>query len=143
MKPLLNIYCSSLQQRVFVKEIFTYKILLKNPHDEILHLIANIGNSDGFMIAGHKQLTLTIFPQSEFELAYNLYPLKANFQQLPEIKLEIKNYNEEQIAAVAGEKEAENSLVNDLTKKQAELNEMLARWLPKSIFVHPPNRKLA
>jgi hypothetical protein len=89
------------------------------------------------MLAGHKQLTLTIFPHSQYELTYNLYPLKSNFQRLPEVKLEIKNYAEEQIA----EKETENT--GDLTKKQNELNELIERWLPKFIFVHPPNRKSA
>lgn len=139
VKPLLNIYCTSLQQRVFVKEVFTYRILLKNPHDEILHLIANIGNSDGFMLAGHKQLTLTISPLSEFELTYNLYPLKSNFQKLPEVKLEIKNFIEEIVVS----SDTENAQISDLTKKQTELNELLERWLPKYIFVHPPNRKMA
>jgi trafficking protein particle complex subunit 11 len=126
-----------MHDRAFVREIFTYKLLLKNPRDEILHLTANIGNSDGFMLSGHKQLTLTIFSNSEFELTYNLYPLKANFQRLPEIKMEVKNYSEEQ----AVEKEGESVSAGDLAKKQTELNELLERWLPKFIFVHPPNRK--
>lgn len=95
------------------------------------------------MLAGHKQLTLTIFPHSEYELTYNLYPLKSNFQRLPDVKLEIKNYTEEQIATASGEKEAENPQVSDLTKKQNELNELIERWLPKFIFVHPSNRKSA
>lgn len=128
---------------MFVKEIFTYKILLKNPHDEILHLIANVGNSDGFMLSGHKQLTLTISPHSEYELSYNLYPLKSNFQRLPEIKLEIKSYTEEPVVQVSGEKDAENNQISEWTKKQNELNDLLERWLPKYIFVHPPNRKMA
>lgn len=143
IKPLLNIYCTSLHQRVFVREIFTYKVLLRNPHSDILHLSANVGNCDGFMLAGHKQLTLTIFPHCEYELTYNLYPLKSNFQRLPEIKLEIKNYNEEQVLASGGDKEGENNQQSDLTKKQSELNDLLERWLPKLIFVHPPNRKMA
>ena len=145
IKPLLNIYCPALEKRVFVKEIFTYKILLKNPHEEILHLNANIGNADGFMLSGHKQLTLTIFPHSEYELTYNLYPLKANFQRLPELSLEVKNYFDEEVISVSGgEKDAEASPQStELSKKQIELNELVERWLPKSIFIHPTNRKLA
>lgn len=149
VRPLINIYYTSLHQRIFVREIFTYKILLKNPRDEILYMAANIGNSDGFMLSGHKQLTFTIFPNDTFELAYNLYPLKANFQRLPEIKMEIRSFNEEQLTTTSTttttiDKEGENNpAVSEISKKQTELNELLERWLPKSIFVHPPNRKNA
>lgn len=142
IKPLVNIYYSSGPQRVFVREIFTYKIILKNSREDILHMTATIGSSDGFMLSGHKQLTFTIFPSSDVELTYNLYPLKANFQKLPEIKMEIKNYMEEQ-QQVTAEKEVEGIQVSELSKKQTELNELLERWLPKSIFVHPPNRNSA
>lgn len=111
-------------------------------------MMATVGNSDGFMLSGHKQLTFTIFPFSEFELTYNLYPLKANFQKLPEIKMEIKNYLEDQAVSIVAanlnnEKENENPQVTEISKKQNELNSLLERWLPKSIFVHPPNRKVA
>ncbi|KAG5674370.1 hypothetical protein PVAND_004344 [Polypedilum vanderplanki] len=142
VKPLLNIYCTSTNnQRVFVREVFTYKILFRNPNDEILHFTATIGNSDGFMFSGHKQLTFTIFAHSEFELALNLYPLKSNFQRLPELKLEIKSYSEDIVAIV----EKDGNVVesgSEISRKQTELNELLERWLPKSIFVHPPNRKV-
>lgn len=108
-------------------------------------MTATIGSSDGFMLSGHKQLTFTIFPTSHVELTYNLYPLKANFQKLPEIKMEIKNYMEEQAVAnvIVADKDAEGGQVSELSKKQTELNDLLERWLPKSIFVHPPNRKSA
>lgn len=140
--PLLNIYCTSPTERVFVREIFTYRILLKNPGDEILHFNANIGNSDGFMFSGHKQLTFTLFARSEFELTFNLYPLKSNFQKLPEIKLDIKSYTDEIVAIV----EKDGNVVDagtEITRKQTEINNLLERWLPKSIFVHPANRKAA
>lgn len=139
IKPLINVYCTSANQRVFVREIFTYKILFKNPNDEILHFNATIGNAEGFMLSGHKHLTFTIFAHSEFELALNLYPLKANYQRLPELKLEIKTYSEEIVAIV--DKDG-NVIENggEINRKQNELNELLERWLPKSIFVHPPNR---
>ena len=94
------------------------------------------------MLSGHKLLTFTIFPQSEFELAYNLYPLKSNFQRLPELKMDIKSYTEEIDAIV----EKDGNIVEsgtEISRKQAELNELLERWLPKSIFVHPPSRKTA
>ncbi|XP_070496804.1 trafficking protein particle complex subunit 11 isoform X1 [Chironomus tepperi] len=140
--PLLNIYCTSPTERVFVREIFTYKILLKNPGDEILHFQASIGNSDGFMLSGHKQLTFTLFSHSTFELTFNLYSLKSNYQKLPELKLDIKSYTEEIVAIV----EKDGNVVDsgtEITRKQQEVNSLLERWLPKSIFVHPANRKSA
>lgn len=94
------------------------------------------------MLAGHKQLTFTIFSHSEYELSFNLYPLKSNFQKLPELKLDIKNHTDEIVGIV----EADGHVVDagsEIAKKQAEINSLLDRWLPKSIFIHPANRKLA
>jgi trafficking protein particle complex subunit 11 len=139
IEPLINIYCTSPKMRVFVREFFTYKIVLKNPRSEILHLIAIMENSSSFMMSGHKQLSLTIFPNSEFELSYNLYALKSNFQQLPEIRFEIKNYTDDKI--LDDTTSSEGMANPELNKKQADLNELIERCLPKSIFVHPPNRK--
>lgn len=107
-----------------------------------MHFHATIGNADGFMLSGHKQLTFTLFSHSNFELTFNLYPLKSNFQKLPELKLDIKSYTEEIVAIV----EKDGNVVDsgtEITKKQGEVNSLLERWLPKSIFVHPPNRKSA
>lgn len=61
-EPLLNVH-SEIQERVFVREVFTYKVTLKNPHSTILNLIAsfNVNGADGFMFAGHRKSTLRFY----------------------------------------------------------------------------------
>ena len=133
-EPLLNIYCA-IKDRVFVREFFTYKITLKNPHATILNLVAtfNVNTTDGFMFAGHRQVNVSILPFSQFELFFNLYPLKSSYQKLPELKLELVNSIDEGVVK-------ENVIVTapkaETSQKQVELNELLKRWLPKSIFIH-------
>lgn len=161
-EPLINVYCA-IEQRVFVREFFTYSIKLKNPHAEILNMVAwfNINSADGFMFAGHRQVNVTLLSFSEVELTFNLYPLKSNFQRLPELKLELVNTQDD---SALKENLIETSQKPEASLRQAELNEHLKRWLPKSVFVHvskscpkslalsnrkflhhpqPPSRKLA
>jgi trafficking protein particle complex subunit 11 len=126
-QPLLNIYTSPVD-RVFVREVFTYKITLKNPHSSILNLKATFDSSctDGFMFSGHRQLNISIFSHSSFELTFNLYPLKSDWQKLPELKLDLISHHDD----------GSPTNVDPITSKQSELNELLRRWLPKAIFVH-------
>lgn len=108
---------------------------LKNPHPTILNLIANfnVNAADGFMFAGHRQVNVTILSYSEFELSFNLYPLKSNNQVLPELKLELVNSQDD---STLKENIIESTQKPEVSQKQAELNELLKRWLPKSVFVH-------
>lgn len=55
IEPPINIYCY-IKQRLYVREVFTLKITLKNPKKNILHLIATLNSCDGFMFAGHRQV---------------------------------------------------------------------------------------
>ncbi|CRL02076.1 CLUMA_CG015189, isoform A [Clunio marinus] len=139
-EPLLNIYCA-INNRVFVREFFTYKVTLKNPHASILNLIAtfNTNSSDGFMFAGHRQVNVTILSYSQTDLSFNLYPLKPNFQRLPELRLEVMNSQEDSTKETL----IESTLKTEVNPKQDEVNELLNRWMPKSVFVHPPTRKMA
>lgn len=131
-QPLLNIYTSPVD-RVFVREIFTYRVTFMNPNSTILNLRATFdpNSTEGFMFAGHRHLNVTIFPNSSFELTYNLYPVKSDWQKLPELKLELIIQQDEaqttQPAAISGD---------SITQRQSELNDLLRRWLPKAIFVH-------
>lgn len=140
-EPLLNVY-SEIQDRVFVREVFTYKVTLKNARPEILNLIAtfNVNGADGFMFAGHRQVNVTILSHSEFDLSFNLYPLKSNNQKLPELKLELVNNQDD---SVLKENIIETTQKPEVSQKQAELNELLKRWLPKSVFVHVSHKLLA
>lgn len=136
--PLINVYCS-IQERVFVREFFTYKITLRNPHPTVLTMIAtfNVSASDGFMFAGHRQVNVTILSNSEFDLLFNLYPLKANFQRLPELKLELFTSQDDP----PKESVIETTQKPEVSQNQLELNELLKRWLPKSVFVHVSSRQ--
>lgn len=86
------------------------------------------------MFAGHRQVNVTILSHSQFDLAFNLYPLKSNFQRLPELKLEFVNNQDDSVATK--ENLIESSLKPEISQKQVELNELLKRWLPKSVFIH-------
>lgn len=133
-EPLLNVYCS-IKERVFVREFFTYKVTLKNPHASILNFVAtfNVNSTDGFMFAGHRQVNITILSYSQFDLSFNLYPLKSNYQRLPELKLELTQSQDENSLK---ENLIESAQKPEVSQKQAELNELLKRWLPKAVFVH-------
>lgn len=108
---------------------------MKNPHSAVLNLLAtfNVNSSDGFMFAGHRQVNVTILSFSQFDLSFNLYPLKSNFQRLPELKLELVNTQDD---AAAKENVIETTQKPEVSQKQLELNEFLKRWLPKAVFVH-------
>lgn len=131
-----------MQDRVFVREVFTYKVTLKNPHSTILNLLAtfNVNGADGFMFAGHRQVNVTILSFSQFDLSFNLYPLKSNNQKLPELKLEIVSNQDD---STLKENLIESTQNPEASQKQSELNELLKRWLPKSVFVHVSHKLLA
>lgn len=96
--PPLNLYCY-LEEKMYVRVPMTLRITLKNPTRKILHLQALLNSSDSFMFSGHRQLNVTIFAFSSYDLLFNLYPLKAGWQPLPELQLEYVKH-EGTIAAV-------------------------------------------
>lgn len=133
-QPLLNIYTSPVD-RVFVREVFAYRVTLVNPHSTILSLKATFdpNSTEGFMFAGHRHLNVTIFPHSSSELTYNLYPVKSDWQKLPELKLELMSQQDD---AAAVQQPTAIVIADPLAQRQTELNELLRRWMPKAIFVH-------
>lgn len=99
----------------------------------------SVSGTEGFMFSGHRQVSVTILSHSQTDLTFNLYPLKANFQRLPELKLELVNPCDD----TAKENVIESALKTEVSQKQVELNDLLKRWLPKSVFVHVSfNQKL-
>ncbi|XP_054735288.1 trafficking protein particle complex subunit 11 [Anastrepha obliqua] len=122
-EPPLNIYCT-IDEKMFVKMPMTYKVVLRNPTSNILHLVATLSISiaDNFICSGHKQLDVSIYAYSEKELVYNLYPLCVGWVNLPELTLE---YNTK---ADPCKDDAHNNV----------LSELVQRSIPKKVFVLPP-----
>lgn len=58
VEPPLNIYCT-IEEKMFVKMPMAFKVVLKNPINHVLHLIAtlSISKSDNFICSGHKQVS--------------------------------------------------------------------------------------
>lgn len=86
------------------------------------------------------QLNITVFSHSEFDLCFNLYPLKSNFQPLPELQLEYNTAYETQIDENILANEArlgtDDSCKSVINQKQMVLNGLVQRWMPKILFVH-------
>uniref|UniRef100_A0A182Q4N5 Trafficking protein particle complex subunit 11 n=1 Tax=Anopheles farauti TaxID=69004 RepID=A0A182Q4N5_9DIPT len=99
--PPLNLYCY-IDQRMYVRLPMTLRITLKNPTRRILHLQAILNSSDSFMFAGHRQLNVSIFSYSSYDLLFNLCPMKAGWQPLPELQLEYQNFQTPNPAVNAG-----------------------------------------
>ena len=57
-EPPLNIYCT-IEEKMFVKMPMTYKVVLRNPTSNVLHLVATLSISiaDNFICSGHKQVS--------------------------------------------------------------------------------------
>uniref|UniRef100_A0AAG5D5Q5 Trafficking protein particle complex subunit 11 n=1 Tax=Anopheles atroparvus TaxID=41427 RepID=A0AAG5D5Q5_ANOAO len=106
--PPLNLYCY-LDQRMYVRLPMTLRITLRNPTRRILHLQAILNSSESFMFAGHRQLNVTIFSYSSYDMLFNLCPLKAGWQMLPELQLEYQNFQPPVVPAVAGSGAAASS----------------------------------
>ncbi|XP_039440432.1 trafficking protein particle complex subunit 11 isoform X1 [Culex pipiens pallens] len=154
--PPLNIYCY-LEEKMYVRVPMTLRITLKNPTRKILHLQALLNSSDSFMFSGHRQLNVTIFAFSSYDLLFNLYPLKAGWQPLPELQLEYVNHHQLSAtvaAAAATTKDVKATPAPSETSDQvdqagnesheaqlkAELDALVKRWMPKAVFIHPPTR---
>lgn len=164
----LNIYCY-LEEKMYVRVPMTLRITLKNPTRKIVHLQAVLNSSDSFMFSGHRQLNVTIFAFSSYDLLYNLYPLKAGWQLLPELQLDYINHESAETVMANGQQsgkrtpvpgvgsmgasasnsagDASGTEANDGSGEsleaqlKAELDSLVKRWMPKMVFIHPPTRK--
>lgn len=97
--------------------IVTYR--LKNKSQQLLQLDVNMESSEGFMFAGYKQFGVSILPQSERVLEYNLYPLIAGSTLLPKLSL------------TCSEDAAGIFITND------QIQTLIERAVPKRLYVMP------
>lgn len=67
------------------------------------------------------QLNISIYSQSSFDLSFNLYPLKAGWQELPEFEIRYNNTQDQ---------DDEQSV-----ETNAELQSLVNRWMPKKVFI--------
>lgn len=144
----LNLYCY-LDEKMYVKVPMTLTIQLKNTTNQSVHLKSYLKNADSFMFAGHSQvnlkmiqlkggetnqieflyvfflqLNISLFAQSTYDLHFNLYPLKAGWQQLPEF--ELKYHTSDDVVKEKRAEEQSNNLV---------LQKLVQRWIPKRVFI--------
>ncbi|XP_058120118.1 trafficking protein particle complex subunit 11 isoform X2 [Anopheles coustani] len=165
--PPLNLYCY-LDQRLYVRLPMTLRITLRNPTRRILHLQAILNSSESFMFAGHRQLNVTIFSYSSYDMLFNLCPLKAGWQMLPELQLEYQNFQPPVVLPASSSSTPAGATTTTSTAKvssseaptiivgtggdviadgiegqrKAELASLVQRWMPKMVFIHPPTRTL-
>lgn len=69
------------------------------------------------------QLNLSIFAGSQYNLSFNLYPLKAGWQSLP--AFELKYYTPDDTTTPP----------NDELYSNFELQSLVDRWMPKRIYI--------
>lgn len=85
-------------------------------------------------------MNITVFSHSQFDLCFNLYPLKSNFQPLPELQLEydtaFETQGDENVVANDARLGTDDSNKSVITQKQLDLNSLIQRWMPKILFVH-------
>lgn len=122
MEPPLNIQCY-FAEAIYVKVPVNMRITVKNPSDRVLYIVANLSNSDIFMFSGHRHISLALYPNSQQDLLFNLLPLKAGWQFLPELNLD---FNTQLIESNGGR-------LDDHI--QIKLNDLVKRWMPKQVFV--------
>ncbi|XP_025415995.1 trafficking protein particle complex subunit 11 isoform X2 [Sipha flava] len=89
---------------------------LHNNSESLLTLNISMEANEAFMMAGHKDLNVTILPESTYKLHYNLYPLVVGVSTLPKMHISC------------------NSESNDLKNI---LNDMLLRSLQTHIYIMP------
>lgn len=75
------------------------------------------------LICSHLQLNFSIFANSQYNLAFNLYPLKAGWQALPVFELK---YNTPDDVVTQPNEELFSNF---------ELQTLIDRWMPKKIYI--------
>lgn len=104
------------------------------------------------------QLNVSIFARSTFELSFNLYPLKAGWQSLPEFEVKYNTlYDEKSTAAAttattvtatvpatttAGETAVSAAAAAAAAEVNQELQHLTQRWMPKKVFVLVSTRQI-
>lgn len=86
------------------------------------------------------QLNVSIFARSTYELSFNLYPLKAGWQSLPEFEVKYNTQYDEKSSASAMAAEASTTTIKPAAATMAvevnqELHHLTQRWMPKKVFV--------
>lgn len=97
-----------------------------------------------------RQLNVSIFARSTFELSFNLYPLKAGWQSLPEFEVKYNTQYDEKIASTSATPAATGALASlpavvgsgdaatggsAAVEVNQELQHLTQRWMPKKVFV--------
>lgn len=72
-----------------------------------------------FFLSFSFQFNISLFSNSTYSLEFNLYPLKAGWQNLPEF---IIKYNDDE----------RGKLGDDI-----EIEKLVNRWMPKKVFILP------
>ncbi|XP_050428738.1 trafficking protein particle complex subunit 11 [Adelges cooleyi] len=90
--------------------------LLHNQSDSLLTLDISMEANEAFMMAGHKDLSVTVLPESTYKLHYNLYPLVVGVSTLPKIHI---------------------SCTSDLSDFKNTLSDTLLRSLKTHIYIMP------
>ena len=70
------------------------------------------------------QFNISLFAQSTYKLEFNLYPLKAGWQNLPEFVLTFSTNEDSRDKRYDGQ--------NNL-----ELQKLVDLWMPKKVFILP------
>lgn len=60
---------------------------LHNNSESLLTLDVSMEANEAFMMAGHKDLNVTVLPESTYKLHYNLYPLVVGVSTLPKMHI--------------------------------------------------------
>lgn len=159
---------------MYVNFPMTLTISLRNPTRSVVHLKANLKNSEHFMFSGNTQvsratapfgtiifkicilsycqLNISIFALSTFDLSFNLYPLKAGWQNLPVFDVTYntqydgttttaaivaKSPTTHWPSGVAGGITAQESqsVAAGPSERDKELQQLVNRWMPKKVFI--------
>ncbi|XP_046680192.1 trafficking protein particle complex subunit 11-like [Homalodisca vitripennis] len=73
----------------WVRTPLSIAYLVHNHTDSLLPVGLNMEPSEAFMFSGHKQMRVSLLPQSHQKFEYNLYPLLSGLVALPQLKLSI------------------------------------------------------
>lgn len=146
---------------MYVKVPMTLKITIKNPSRTAMRLKTCLKNSESFMFSGNTQvgdiilsllllytysllififclyvqLNISIYSYSSYELSFNLYPLKAGWQDLPEFEIKYNTQHDDTIG-VPTMPLVKPLEIDDLDEMaNLELQSLVTRWMPKRVFI--------
>ncbi|TRY90082.1 hypothetical protein DNTS_031586 [Danionella cerebrum] len=98
-----------------VRESLPVRYHIENRTGLVQDVEISVEPSDAFMFSGLKQVRMRILPGAEQEMLYNFYPLKAEYQVLPQLNI-------------------------NLLRFPNISSQLLRRFLPSHIFVKPQGR---